>query len=130
MFADKMFWNLHSELGGYVPSFSPITNVSRLNQFRAYGACCALFVLRMAYAPPHLNKWVLLALMDPSFNPPFDLVRKHEPALASALEPWFSLGDHQDLSDGNKNSSLALRCLVTAVFGGGKTVRSPVVHRH
>lgn len=126
MLASSTSWIPHPTIPGYVPNILPFTSEERLAKYRAHGALCAIFVLQNRQAPPRLSQWVLLALMDPAFNPPFELVQKHEPTIASALEPWFRRPDGTIQSAYLKTSPdgkvTALDMLICDVFNGKKVI--------
>jgi hypothetical protein len=88
--AQDMFWRTHSSSDALVPNY--LTNVgamSRARQWKTFGAFFAVLLLHDALSPPRLSKWVMFALLDPSFAPPFSLIRKFEPDMANRLAVWF-----------------------------------------
>lgn len=122
--ADKMLWTYHPELRELVPNFSSIfLSDERRAAYKTYGAFIALFILKMSQAPPRLSKWVVLSLMEPSFNPSMDLVRRYDPSIVSALDAWFARpsGPPKSVHLG-ESTPTPIDTLIFDVFGG-KTVR-------
>lgn len=117
--AERKLWIKHSGLDGYVPNLSSLqTDPARLAAFRGYGALCAIFIIRTLQAPVQLSRWFILSLLDPSFKVPFRLLQKHEPTVASALEPWFSRPNGDVVRTPKASTAMTkLDVLIQYVFG-------------
>jgi hypothetical protein len=88
--SQDMFWRTHSSGDALVPNYlNNINTLSRARQWKTFGAFFAILLLHDAVSPPRLSKWVMFALLDPSFAPPFSLIRKFEPDTANWLAVWF-----------------------------------------
>jgi hypothetical protein len=90
-----MFWRGHSARAEtLIPNYlDRVDDVSRGRQWKTYGAFFAILLLRHALPPPQVSMWVVMALLDPDFSPPFSMIRKFEPDLANRLAVWFERPD-------------------------------------
>jgi hypothetical protein len=88
-------------------------------------------LLHDAVSPPRLSKWVVLALLDPSFAPPFSLIRKFEPDIANRIAVWFERPEGHIISlhlgTSPTGQLTPLDWLIGEVFGN-QTVCSPPLY--
>jgi hypothetical protein len=85
-----MFWRKHSFNETVVPNYLSGINIApRQKTWETFGAFFAVQLLAHSVPPPRISRWVVLALLNPVFNPPFSLVRKYEPDIANRIAVWF-----------------------------------------
>jgi hypothetical protein len=92
-----MFWRNHTSgkflILNYIAGLQDEETQLCQKSWKKFGALFAVQFLRLAIPPPRLSPWVTLALLAPTFAPPFSLIRKFEPNLAEHLAAWFERPD-------------------------------------
>jgi hypothetical protein len=131
-----MFWRGHSSHSKtLIPNYlDEVDSAPWARQWKTYGAFFAILLLRHALPPPQLSMWVVMALLDAGFSPPFSMIRKFEPDLANRLAIWFERPEGPitsfHLGNSPNEQPTPIDWLIGEVFGNQTVGRPTLLPRY